>query len=151
MFLFLSKSNERWMKMSRQIFITERDKQRLQKFINEAKEFGSCNQESLKELELELNRAQVVTSLKIPHDIITMNSKVLLKDLDSGEEMIYTLVYPADADLMENKISVLAPVGTAILGFRKGDMVNWKVPGGLVRLKVEKILYQPEAAGDYDL
>jgi regulator of nucleoside diphosphate kinase len=151
MFLFLSKSNERWMKMSRQIFITERDKQRLQKFINEAKEFGSGNQESLKELELELNRAQVVTSLKIPHDIITMNSKVLLKDLDSGEEMIYTLVYPADADLMENKISVLAPVGTAILGFRKGDMVNWKVPGGLVRLKVEKILYQPEAAGDYDL
>lgn len=139
------------MKMSRQIFITERDKQRLQKFINEAKEFGSGNQESLKELELELNRAQVVTSLKIPHDIITMNSKVLLKDLDSGEEMIYTLVYPADADLMENKISVLAPVGTAILGFRKGDMVNWKVPGGLVRLKVEKILYQPEAAGDYDL
>jgi regulator of nucleoside diphosphate kinase len=139
------------MKMSRQIFITERDKQRLQKFINEAKEFGSGNQESLKELELELNRAQVVTSLKIPHDIITMNSKVLLKDLDSGEEMIYTLVYPADADLMENKISVLAPVGPASLGFRKGDMVNWKVPGGLVRLKVEKILYQPEAAGDYDL
>ena len=65
--------------MSRQIFITERDKQRLQKFINEAKEFGSGNQESLKELELELNRAQVVTSLKIPHDIITMNSKVLLR------------------------------------------------------------------------
>jgi len=151
MFLFLSNSNERLMKMSRQIFITEKDKQRLQKFINEAKEFGEGNQESLKELEQELNRAQVVPSLKIPHDIITMNSKVLLKDLDSGEEMIYTLVYPADADLMENKISVLAPVGTAILGFRKGDIVDWKVPGGLVRLKVEKILYQPEAAGDYDL
>lgn len=137
--------------MSRQIFITERDKQRLHKFINEAKEFGEGNQESLKELEQELSRAQVVTSLKIPRDVITMNSKVLLKDLDSGEEMVYTLVYPADADLMENKISVLAPVGTAILGFRKGDMVDWKVPGGLVRLKVEKILYQPEAAGDYDL
>ncbi|OPZ75121.1 MAG: Regulator of nucleoside diphosphate kinase [Firmicutes bacterium ADurb.Bin456] len=137
--------------MSRQIFITEVDRKRLQKFINEAKEFRSGNLESLRELEQELSRAQVVATSEIPHEVITMNSKVLLKDLDSGEEMIYTLVYPADANLMEDKISVLAPVGMAILGFRMGDVVDWKVPDGLVRLKVEKILYQPEAAGNYDL
>jgi regulator of nucleoside diphosphate kinase len=138
-------------KMSRQIFITEVDRKRLQKFINEAKEFRSGNLESLRELEQELGRAQVVATSEIPREVITMNSKVLLKDLDSGEEMIYTLVYPADANLMEDKISVLAPVGMAILGFRSGDVVDWKVPDGLVKLKVEKILYQPEAAGNYDL
>ncbi len=137
--------------MSRQIFITEVDRKRLQKFINEAKEFRSGNLESLRELEQELGRAQVVATSEIPREVITMNSKVLLKDLDSGEEMIYTLVYPADANLMEDKISVLAPVGMAILGFRSGDVVDWKVPDGLVKLKVEKILYQPEAAGNYDL
>ena len=82
---------------------------------------------------------------------MTMNSKVLLKDLETGEKMEYTLVYPADADLMENRISVLAPIGTAILGFREGDVIDWKVPDGLVKLEVEKILYQPESAGDLDL
>ena len=137
--------------MSRQIFITEVDRKRLQKFINEAKEFRSGNLESLRELEQELGRAQVVATSEIPREVITMNSKVLLKDLDSGEEMIYTLVYPADANLMEDKISVLAPVGMAILGFRSGDVVDWKVPDGLVKLKVEKILYQPEAVGEYEL
>lgn len=137
--------------MSRQIFITEADKKRLQKLINEAKEFSSGNEGYLRKLEQELNRAQVVTSAKIPRDVMTMNSKVLLKDLETGEKMEYTLVYPADADLMENRISVLAPIGTAILGFREGDVIDWKVPDGLVKLEVEKILYQPESAGDLDL
>jgi regulator of nucleoside diphosphate kinase len=137
--------------LSRQIFITEADKKRLQKLINEAKEFSSGNEGYLRKLEQELNRAQVVTSEKIPRDVMTMNSKVLLKDLETGEKMEYTLVYPADADLMENKISVLAPIGTAILGFREGDVIDWKVPDGLVKLEVEKILYQPESAGDLDL
>lgn len=134
--------------MSRQIFITVVDKERLQKLMNEAKEFTPGSKEYLRNLERELNRAKVVASEKIPHNVITMNSKVLLKDLDSGEEMIYTLVYPSEANLIENKISVLAPIGTAILGFREGAIITWEVPDGLVRLEVEKILYQPEAAGD---
>ncbi len=137
--------------MSRNIYITELDRNRLQKLIDEAKEFEVGNKGYLFNLERELNRAQVVSSEKIPNDIITMNSKVVLKDLDSGEEMVYSLVYPADADLSGNKISVLAPVGTAILGYRLGDIVNWQVPGGIVRLEVVNILYQPEAAGDFEL
>lgn len=137
--------------MSRQIFITEVDKERLEKLINEAKEFNPGSKEYLRSLERELVRARVVPSKKIPHNVITMNSKVLLKDLDSGEQMIYTLVYPSEANLTENKISILAPVGTAILGFREKDIIEWSVPDGLVRLEVEKILYQPEAAGDYQL
>lgn len=136
--------------MSRQIFISELDKERLQKVIDEAKEFNLCDKGYLRHLEKELNRAQVVAPQKIPHDVITMNSKVMLRDLDTGEEIVYTLVYPPDADLMEDKISILAPVGTAILGFREGDVITWEVPAGKVRLEVGKILYQPEAAGDLD-
>ena len=137
--------------MSRNIYITEVDKIRLEKIINVEKEFHPGKKDYLTNLEMELNQAKVVPSEKIPPDVITMNSKVLLKDLDSGEEMIYTLVYPADADILEEKISILAPVGTAILGYRLGAVIQWRVPGGAVQLLVEKILYQPEAAGDYDL
>ncbi|AFM02437.1 transcription elongation factor [Desulfitobacterium dehalogenans ATCC 51507] len=138
--------------MSRKISITAVDRERLLKLINKEREFGTAkNKDYLKDLEHELNGADVVPSEGIPSNAITMNSKILLKDLETGEETIYTLVYPEDADLLEDKISILAPVGTAILGYREGDIIDWKVPGGVVRLKVEKLLYQPEASGDYDL
>jgi regulator of nucleoside diphosphate kinase len=80
-----------------------------------------------------------------------MNSRVRLRDLDSGEQMEVSLVYPAAADVKSNKVSVLAPIGTAILGYRTGDTIDWEVPAGLRRLKVEDVLYQPEASGDYSL
>ncbi|MBU7006998.1 nucleoside diphosphate kinase regulator [Phosphitispora fastidiosa] len=137
--------------MNRQIFITEVDKNRLQKLIDEVKEFTPGNKGYLENLERELSRALVVDSKMVPPDVITMNSKVVLKDLESGEEMTYTLVYPADAELLENKVSVMAPIGTAILGYSVGNVIEWEVPGGMVQLRVERILYQPEAAGDLEL
>ncbi len=137
--------------MSRQIFITEADLSKLERLINVAKEFNSGKKEYLEKLEQELARAHVVLPTAVPDDVITMNSKVLLRDIDYGDEMTYTLVYPDDADLSQDKISVLAPIGTAILGYRTGDQVEWEVPNGVVRLRVEKLLYQPEAAGDFDL
>lgn len=138
--------------MSRTIVITSKDRERLLKLIKNEREFGtSRNKEFIKDLELELTRADIVPAESIPPDSITMNSTVLLTDLDAGDEITYTLVYPEDADLTENKISVLAPVGTAILGFREGDVIDWNVPAGIIKLKVEKILYQPEAAGNFDL
>ena len=84
-------------------------------------------------------------------DAITMRSKVRLKDLESRKEMIYSLVFPNEADIDEGRISVLAPVGTAMIGYRVGDIIEWEVPSGLRRLKVEEVLYQPEASGDYQL
>ena len=80
-----------------------------------------------------------------------MNSMVRLKDVDTGEDVIYTLVFPHDADIHHKKISILAPIGTALIGYRAGDIIEWNVPAGVKRLKIEKILYQPEAAGDYHL
>lgn len=137
--------------MSRAIYITDFDQKRLQKLIDEEKEFNPNRKDRFRNLEQELDRAQVVLSTKIPCDVVTMNSKVLLRNVDSGEEMTYSLVFPVDADLTEGKISVLAPVGTAILGYRVGDVVDWKIPDGVIKLKVEKIIYQPEAVGNYDL
>jgi len=76
-----------------------------------------------------------------------MNSQVRIRDLEAGRVMVYTLVFPQDADASQGKISVLAPIGTALLGYRVGDMIECKVPAGVKRLRVEEVLYQPEAAG----
>lgn len=138
--------------MSREIMITSLDRERLIKLIKQAREFGRANDKGyLNDLENELNCAKIMDSVLIPPGTITMNSTVLLRDIDTEQEKSYTLVYPENANRIENKISVLAPIGTALLGFTEGDVVAWKVPAGKVRLKVEKIIYQPEAAGDYDL
>ena len=102
----------------------------------------------LEELQGEIERATVVESHLIDADIVTMNSRVSLRDLDSGERVIYTLVYPRDANSAEGRISVLAPVGTAILCYRVGVTIRWKVPAGERKLRIDKILFQPEAASD---
>ena len=119
--------------------------------LNVAKEFDYRGRDDLKGLEAELNRAYVLASRDIPGDVITMNSKAVLIDIGSGEEMTYTLVFPSDADVDKGNISILAPIGTAMLGYSVGDTFEWKVPAGLRKLKVKEILYQPEASGDYHL
>lgn len=135
------------------IYITELDRRRLEKLIEIAGERpnGDENYEYLRRLEGELDQAETVSPREVPGDVITMRSKVRLGDLVTGEEMIYTLVFPSEARFDEGRISVLAPVGTAMLGYRVGDTIEWQVPSGLRRLRVEEILYQPEAAGDYNL
>jgi regulator of nucleoside diphosphate kinase len=132
----------------RTIYITEYDLERLQKLIDHANP-QSRDQDHLQDLEQELERGVVMSPREIPSDVITMNSKVLLKDADTDEEIEYTLVFPQNANIEERKISILAPIGTAMIGYRVGDLIEWAVPAGMKRLKIEKILYQPEAAGDY--
>lgn len=136
---------------TRQIFITEFDLHRLDVLIESTGSTQSRDRRNLEELGAELLRADVVDPAGIPPDVITMNSRVCLQDMDTGEDLIYTLVFPKDANLESGRISVLAPVGTAMIGYREGDTITWPVPGGLKKLKVKKILYQPEAAGDYHL
>jgi len=138
-------------KKSATIYVTELDYNRLSGLIDRTREHNGTDREYLKKLEAELDRAEVVESKDIPRDVITMRSKVRLKDLVSGESNTYSLVFPTEADFSEGKISVLAPIGTAILGYRQGDTIEWSVPSGLRKLKVEEVLYQPEAAGDHNL
>jgi regulator of nucleoside diphosphate kinase len=139
-------------KQAASIYITETDRDRLSWLIESTRERdGIENREYLDKLEDELDRATIVDSKTIGADVITMRSKVRLKDLVSGEANVYSLVFPKEADFNQGKISVLAPIGTAILGFKKGDTIEWQVPSGLRRLKVDEVLYQPEAAGHFDL
>jgi regulator of nucleoside diphosphate kinase len=134
------------------IYITEVDLARLRKLIEAARDRGvDSNTPYMNKLEGELERANIVDPKEIAMDAITMRSKVRLKDLESRKEMIYSLVFPNEADVDEGRISVLAPVGTAMIGYRVGDIIEWEVPSGLRRLKVEEVLYQPEASGDYQL
>jgi regulator of nucleoside diphosphate kinase len=133
----------------REIYVTALDVERLRKLLDGVRLWSSRDREHLQELEAELDRARVVASRDVPGDVVTMNSEVLVKDLDSKKEMTLTLVFPSEADLEQGKISILAPIGTALLGYRVGDTIEWKVPGRVRRLRVEKVLYQPEAAGDY--
>ena len=134
------------------IYITEVDLARLRKLIEAARDSGvDSNTPYMNKLEDELDRANIVDPKEIAMDAITMRSKVRLKDLESRKEMIYSLVFPNEADIDEGRISVLAPVGTAMIGYRVGDIIEWEVPSGLRRLKVEEVLYQPEASGDYQL
>ena len=137
--------------VARQIYITDFDLQRLEELIEAAKARSTRDSSNIEQLEEELLKAEVVDPAGIPPDVVTMNSKVCLKDLDSGEELEYTLVFPPEANLAAGKISILAPVGTALFGYRAGDRISWAVPGGTRKLKIKKVLYQPEAAGDYHL
>ena len=121
---------------TRKLCVTRFDKSRLEELIAVAKEFGDQTRKDLELLAGELERAEAVVSKNVPADVVTMNSKVVLRDLDTSEEMTYMLVFPSDADIEEGAISVLAPVGTAILGYAKGDVVEWPVPSGLRRIRI---------------
>ena len=133
------------------IHITEFDLSRLKKLLWDAQSTEYRKSEYLERLQIEIDRAEVVSPQDIPNDVVTMNSRVCLEDLDTKEEEIYTLVFPENADLRQGKISVLAPIGTAMLGYEVGDIFEWDVAAGKRRLQVKRILFQPEASGDYDL
>lgn len=134
----------------RGIFITQFDLDRLKALISEKRATGGDNA-YLNDLEEELGQAEIVDSKDIPADVITMNSKVRMEDAETGEEMIYSLVFPQDADIDEGRISVLAPIGTGMIGYKKGDIIEWPVPAGMRKIEILEILYQPEASGDFDL
>ncbi len=131
----------------RTLIISHADRERLEALIDSARLDPLVREDSLAALEAEVGRARVVPADKVPPDVITMNSVVRLRDLDSVVTEEYELVYPEDADITHHRISVLAPIGTAILGYRAGDIIEWPVPAGRRCLRVEEVLYQPERAG----
>ena len=101
----------------------------------------------LDDLRRELDEAEVVDPECIPSDVVTMNSIVRLREVGHRDVETYTLVYPRDADIAAGKLSVLAPIGTAILGYRAGDAVQWRVPHGSVRIVIDEVVFQPEREG----
>ena len=129
------------------IFITQPDFERIESLIESCRTVWRQDLHHLDMLEEELDRATIVKSSDIPRDVVTMNSRVRVKDMTDGREFVCQIVFPQDADSEVNRISILAPIGTALLGYRAGSTIEWKVPSGTRRLKVLSVEYQPEAAG----
>jgi regulator of nucleoside diphosphate kinase len=132
------------------LVISSFDKKRLIKLLR-GPETTAEQREELQDLEREIERGMEVQPQEIPPNVVTMNSMVRVTDVDAGTSHVYTIVFPADADYEKGKISIVAPLGTALLGYRVGDTVDWHVPRGVRRLRIDEIIYQPESAGDFHL
>lgn len=133
------------------LIINKLDFLRIQKCIDEAKAVKSISAGEAESLMRELNSAEIMEPEKIPSNVVTMHSIVRISFLNTNKQIQFQIVYPREANLKENKISIFSPVATALIGFQAGDEVEWIVPGGLTKIRVDEIVYQPEAAGDYSL
>jgi len=132
--------------MDQKLYLTKIDFDRLESLLD-----TMASSDNTLRLEEELARAVVVESEDIPPDVVTMNSRVCVFDENEGREMVITLVYPSQADADAGKISVLAPIGSALLGLSTGQSIDWPLPDGRIKtLHIRKVLYQPEASGDVD-
>ncbi len=134
----------------KQIIVTENDFDRLQSLVDSPR-YRATHATLLAGLKEELDSAKVVPAGKVPKEVVTMHSQVRVRDLKLDETETYTLVYPEEADIDAGRLSVLAPLGTALLGTRLGQTIRFDAPAGTRRLKIEQILYQPELAGDFHL
>jgi len=131
----------------RTIYITQADMERLRALI----EIYNGNGSFLESLEGELDGARVVSPREIPPNVVTMNSVVRIRDLTSQEEKTVVLVFPEKVGVTEKAVSILAPIGAALIGQKEGDIIEWQVPAGKKKLQVMEIIYQPERVGNYNL
>jgi regulator of nucleoside diphosphate kinase len=131
---------------TKNIVITEADYVRLQGLVESSRVFRQRDAKHLDDLEQELERAAIMKAGEVPSDVVTMNSRVKVKDLNSGRVTTYQIVFPGQADIAKNRISVLAPIGTGLLGYRAGTTIEWQVPSGMRRFRILEVEYQPEAA-----
>jgi regulator of nucleoside diphosphate kinase len=136
------------MKKTKTCYLTELDVARLEKHAA-APGADAKFQDMLDDV---LIRAVIVESRDIPANVVTMNSQATLIDEASGEQMTWTVVYPPEADFAQGRLNVFSPVGLALLGAKRGERVRFTPPSGTQQvLKLEKILFQPEAADDFTL
>jgi regulator of nucleoside diphosphate kinase len=131
------------------ILVTATDLSRLQDHLERVDDRLADAAEALGD---ELLRAQVIPSEKAPETLVTMNSRVVFENLATGREREVTLVYPNEANAEKGRVSVLAPVGSALLGLSVGQEIEWPLPdGGRGRFRIKRIVFQPEAEGRFDL
>ena len=136
------------MSLNPPITITRLDLQRLERLLDSLEDFGP----SARALETELARAQVVGHDEVPAGVVTMNSRVHCREESSGKDYHLTLVYPKDANADEGKISILAPVGSALLGLQVGQHIDWPAPGGkTLKLELLSVEAQPKDGGPFSL
>lgn len=134
------------------IWLTAQDYNRLRTLLADLARQSRGMQAGVETLEDILDLARIVNAETVPGNVVTMNSRVRYEDLSTGEEGTVTIVYPADADPASRRISVLSPVGAALLGESEGNEVELPLPHGRTRrIRIQNVLYQPEAQGDYAL
>lgn len=135
----------------KQILITKQDFTRIYKSISDAKQNNSIKKEEAEKLLNELHSAKIVESEEIPADVVTMNSVVKIHFENNRTTTEFKIVYPDQADIKAKKISIFSPVASALIGYRVKDEIDWLVPSGMTKIIIDEIIYQPEAAGDFDL
>ena len=137
------------------LVVTDADQHRLRQMIASVGEslptIGDPFHSYLRALENQLAQSSVVPASDVGPEVVTMNSRIRVHELDTGKRRALTLVYPDDADAYGEKASVLTPQGASLLGARVGDIVEWTARRGPRRVWIEKIQFQPEAAGEFDL
>ncbi len=132
------------------ITITSRDSNRLLRLVETSMEEPRLRRVA-EFLDEELARAEVIPPEAVKPTLVTMNSRVEYEDLMTGQRRSIVLVYPEDADADAGRLSVLSPVGAALLGLSEGQEITWRLADGLPRrLKILKVHFQPEATGQYD-
>ncbi|TVR72408.1 MAG: nucleoside diphosphate kinase regulator [Marinilabiliales bacterium] len=133
------------------LILNKLDYLRIQKCIEDAKQLKSITAVEAESLMKELNSADIMEPEKIPANVVTMNSEVRISFLNTNKQIQFKIVYPREANVKENKISIFSPIATALIGYKVGDEVEWIVPAGLTRIRIDEIVYQPEASGEYNL
>ena len=131
----------------RQIEISEPNARVLRGLLR-ARNGATHDQEHLEDLRVELDRALVLDASRLSPNVVTLYAAVRVRDLESGHRQELTLVSPSEANVSAGRISVLAPLGTALLGYRQGDVVERAMPGGLRRLLIEEVRQQPATDAD---
>lgn len=135
--------------LTHDIVLTKFDHHRLRGLLRLFRMRSDVNPWNLSALELELSRARTVAPDAVPSDVVTMNSKVVLRDLATGERVCRTLVFPDAYARDEEHVPVLSPLGLALLGCRAGDVLEYRKLRGVRRLLIESVEYQPEARGNF--
>jgi regulator of nucleoside diphosphate kinase len=137
--------------MKKKIILNQLDHTRIKNAIQQARQYKSIHASDAENLLKELAAAQIVAPKDVPENVVTMNSVVKVSFLDTGKQLEFQIVYPAKANIKDKKISIFSPIATALLGYRVSDEIEWLVPAGPTKIRIDEILYQPEASGDYDL
>jgi len=127
------------------IVLTHRDHARLRELVERGRAQKSIDAAAYERLSGELDRAELIEEQAVPSDVVTMHARVRIRDRDSGDAMTLEVVWPEEADAARLRINVLAPLGMAVLGCRKGDAVSWPTPGGVRRFEVMEVTAPPAA------
>lgn len=133
------------------LLLNRLDHARITKSVNDARQSRSINSTEADKLLRELASAKIVEPEAMPPDVVTMNTIVKLSFLNNTRQVQFQIVYPDQADYTQNKISIFSPIATALIGYKVGDEIQWIVPAGITNIRIDDIIYQPEAAGDYTI